>query len=138
VTALLSSITDPQVDVNVQVCDPEWLPPVRETARVPLVGRQQLVSRVMLVPVMVAVPPALSVTFSMPLSVYDWFASEIDENVRVPVKVRSLVIVPPLANRCTSPLVIMLTVAGVWPNEKLIAAVLISLGITTFAPPVPV
>ena len=50
-----SSIADPQVEVNVQLCDPEWLPPVRETARVPPVGLQQLVSRAMLVPVIVAV-----------------------------------------------------------------------------------
>jgi hypothetical protein len=46
---LLSSIADPQVEVNVQVYDPEWLPPVRETATVPPVGLQQLVPRAMLV-----------------------------------------------------------------------------------------
>ena len=78
-TVLLSSIADPQVEENVQVCDPEWLPPVRETAKVPPVGRQQLVPRAMSVPVKVAVPPLLSVTFSIPPTVYDWFASEIDE-----------------------------------------------------------
>ena len=61
-----SSVADPQVGVNVQVCDPEWLPPVRATDKVPPVGLQQPTSRVRPVPVSVAVPPFLSVTFSVP------------------------------------------------------------------------
>jgi hypothetical protein len=69
VTVLPSSVAEPQVEVNIQLCVPAWLPPIRETERLPPVGLQQVRSRCRPVAEMVPVPPALSVTLIIPSTV---------------------------------------------------------------------